>query len=174
MKKIEVTDEMHDFLMELSEQLNTQDHRGTRMPYFFQIQETKLDICVEGNGEQYWIDEEGETLSDEDIKQNIFDYYLEHDSNKSDEELQGLYDNLEDYEIEEFCEGEFNLRSIWMEYKQTLSGSFLTEKACNTHIKQNDYHYHNPKSYLSGGFRNPEMEKVMKFLCELTGGKLHT
>ena len=38
MKTIQVTDEMHDFLINISKELNTQSHRATAMPYFFQVQ----------------------------------------------------------------------------------------------------------------------------------------
>ena len=45
MKIIEIEDEMYEFLMNLSKELNTQDHRGTAMPYFFQIQ-TKEKVAA--------------------------------------------------------------------------------------------------------------------------------
>lgn len=37
MKTIKINDEMYEFLMNLSKELNTQNHRATAMPYFFQI-----------------------------------------------------------------------------------------------------------------------------------------
>ena len=38
MKTINVSDEMYEFLINLSEEINKQDNRSTAMPYFFQIQ----------------------------------------------------------------------------------------------------------------------------------------
>lgn len=92
MKTIEVTDEMYKFLEELSTELNTQNHRCTAMPYFFQVQ---------------------------------------------------------------------------------TKNAFLTEKACKEHIKLNKHHYNEPADYLMHAFRNPELEKLMEFICGITKGKLH-
>ncbi len=50
MKTIEITDEMYDSLMEISKELNTQNHRSTAMPYFFQIQDETEAIVYEDNG----------------------------------------------------------------------------------------------------------------------------
>ena len=54
MKTIKVTDEMHNFLIELSKELNTQNHRATRMPYFFQIQTKEQIASAEGVGTEAW------------------------------------------------------------------------------------------------------------------------
>ena len=38
MKTIKISDEMYSSLMELSKEINGQDHRATQMPYLFQVQ----------------------------------------------------------------------------------------------------------------------------------------
>ena len=38
MKTIKISDEMYAQLMELSKEINTQNHRHTQMPYIFQIE----------------------------------------------------------------------------------------------------------------------------------------
>lgn len=45
MKTIEVSDETYKFLMDLSKELTTQNHRGTAMPYFFQIKTQEAVGC---------------------------------------------------------------------------------------------------------------------------------
>ena len=54
MKQIEVTDEMYDFLMKLSIEINAQDNRSTAMPYFFQIQTKEQVPTMESCGTEAW------------------------------------------------------------------------------------------------------------------------
>jgi len=54
MKTIEVTDEMYKFLMNLSNELNIQNHRLTAMPYFFQIQTQEQVPAPEDSGTEAW------------------------------------------------------------------------------------------------------------------------
>lgn len=45
------------------------------------------------------------------------------------------------------------------------AGAFFTEEACEEHIKANDYHYKNPRSFAVSTWRNFEMQMVMNYLC---------
>jgi hypothetical protein len=140
MKTIEVTDEMYDFLINLSKELNTQDHRATAMPYFYQIQ-TKEQVAVpEGCGIMAWHQDGSLIETDEEIDTVVFEWKDE---------------------------------SVPFEDKEKLENAFLTEKACKKHIELNYYHYCKPVDYLNHAFRNPELEQVLKFICQLTGGELH-
>ena len=77
-----------------------------------------------------------------------------------DEDYDTLMDDADWYEI-------------YQEEGHTYKNAFLTEKACKEHIQANNYHYSKPIDYLSLAFRNPELEKVMQFICELSGEKIH-
>jgi hypothetical protein len=176
MKTIELSDEMHEFLMNLSKELNTQDHRGTRMPYIFQIQEKKEMPAHEGSGDEVLYNNEDECevrRLDEKIEwlcewahDNAFGLH-------SHEEIRKQYESLSEYDIDSLLEdkgfSKYNVQEI-----DVYSNAFLTSKACDEHIQCNKHNLNNPVNYLSGAFRNPELEKVMQFLCELSGGKLHT
>jgi hypothetical protein len=168
MKKIEVSDEMYDKLMDLSKEMTSQDPRCTKMPHMFQIQSKTREVCVEGSGEEIWMDEEGGECTEEGLKS-----YIIESKGWAEEESESKYSELEDYEIEEILDSngyfKINLRDSY-EYKNI----FLTAKACQEHIDKNHYHYNDATVYLNHAWRNPEMELVSKFLCELTGGKLHT
>ncbi len=165
MKIIEVSDETYNFLIELSKELNTQDHRGTAMPYFFQIQ-TKRQIAVpEGNGTEAWFCDGALLKTDEEIEEAVNDY-REWDEDTSE------FNELEDYEIEVIleCAG---YRKVNYDYENVLENAFFTSKACDEHIKTNSHNLSSPVNCLSHAFRNPEMEGVLKFLCELSGGSIH-
>lgn len=162
MKTIEVTDEMHEFLMNLSKELNTQDHRGTAMPYIFQIQTQEEVPAVEGNGKEAWMYDGSKIETEEEITAAIAEY-------KGLEISDVTTDN---YERENILE-EAGYRKINYEIKEVLQNAFLTSKACDEHIKANAYHYDTPVNYLSHSFRNPELETLIKFICGLTGKEIH-
>lgn len=176
MKTIEVSDEMHEFLMNLSKELNSQDHRATRMPYIFQIQEKKEMPAHSGCGEEMMYNSKDEcdvrTLAEkiewlcEDLNENEIHFY-------GKEEIKAHFEDMQEYDIDSLLTDKgfekFNVQEI-----DVYSNAFLTSKACDEHIRCNKHNLNNPVNYLSGSFRNPELETLMSFLCELSGGKLHT
>src|SRR5574343_133186 len=160
MKTITITDEMYDFLMELSKEINTQDNRATAKPYFFQIQTREEVAAPEGCGEKAWAFDGGKIQTQDEIDQVIFDYY---DPQYTMEEIKQMdewdkFDMLRDQ----------GWREVNFDYKDEYQNAFLTAKACKEHIERNHYHYHKPVDYLQHAFRNPELEMVFKFLSELT------
>lgn len=172
MKTIKVTDEMYNSLMELSKELNTQDHRSTAMPYFFQVMDQEEHVVPEGfGGKQVWADGDGSLESNEDIKQYFVDNIFG-DGYDTEEEAAKAFDKLDEDEIEEKLES-MNFSKYYVENKPVYTNAFFTAKACKAHISANSHHYKEPVDYLSHSFRSPEMELVMTFLCELSGGKLH-
>ncbi len=164
MKKIEIADELFEKLMELSKNINEQDHRGTAMPYFFQIQTKELVPAAEGCGEVGWYFDGTILKTKEDINIAVADY--------NECEVVEI-EKLEDYEKEEILE-KAGYTKINYEYKDKYENAFLTEKSCKEHIRLNHYHYKQPEDYLSAAFRNPDLELVYEFLCGLTGKKIHT
>jgi hypothetical protein len=167
MKTIKVTNEMYKFLMDLSKELNTQDHRCTAMPYFFQVQTKRQVPTMEGCGTEAW-NCDGSLIETEDEIRDVIIEYKEWNVEKSEK----LYQELSEYEIEEILE-KIGYSKVQYDIIDEYQNSFFTEKACKAHIKSNIHHYNDPVDYLSYASRNSEMENVMKFLCELTNGKLH-
>ena len=180
MKTIEVSDEMYSALMEISKGMNSQNHHGTRMPYMWQIETTKEVAAYEGNGDIIWVDCDGRELRNEqEIKEHITNHILENDSQlfyiDGDEalcEATNRFDEMDESDIEEWLE-EHEWRKVEVTTIKQYENAFFTEEECRIHISKNGYHYNNPRQYLNHAFRNPEMEIVSTFLCELSGGKLH-
>lgn len=168
MKTIQVSDEMYEFLMNLSKELNTQDHRCTAMPYFFQVQHEKQVGVPSGCGVEGWFCDGTILTSDEEIKEAVFEY-KEWELGNSEHEK--LYKEMDWLDIEDVMEE--NYRKVNIDTEKVYANAFLTEKACKQHIAANKHHYSNPQDFLTHAFRNPELEKVMEFLCGITNGKIH-
>ena len=183
MKTIEVTDETYDALMELSKEMTTQDMRCTAMPHMFQIRTTEQVAAYPGQGEEIWVNDEGDELETEDemrefIQQHIYenDESISHlDDEEAKKEAKKKVDDMDEYDLEEYLVDIHN--DNWWKVNVTTmhkyQNTFFTAKGCEDHIKANNYHYNEPICYLNYAFRNPEMELVSKFLCELSGGKEH-
>lgn len=164
MKTIQLTDELYNNLMELSKKLNTQSHRATAMPYFFQVMDTKRIYGIDSNFDNsgyVWVKDGGDV---EPIREDIIEQLVN----------DGLIipENIANDELDEFIEGA-GWEKVYYRNQQVFSNAFFTEDACKSHIKGNMHHYEQPSDFLSYAFRNPELELVQQFLCELSGGKLH-
>jgi hypothetical protein len=165
MKTIEINDETYNFLMDLSKEINNQNHRGTAMPYFFQVQ-TKHQIAVpEGNGNIAWHYDGNLIETKEEIIQAIYDY---RDGDLTKKAIKEMSNWERESEMERAGYSKVNY-----DFEERLENSFLTEKACLQHIKDNKHNLSQPQDYLSYASRNPEMEKLLIFICGLTGGGLH-
>jgi hypothetical protein len=165
MKNIQVTDEMYKALLELSKEMTTQGNRCTAMPHMFQIRTTERVPAPEDSGTVAWHCDGDIIETDEEIEQAVCEY-------KGWDEATTEFNFLEDYEIEEILENA-GYNKINYNYESKYQNTFFTAKACEEHIELNDYHYNEPICYLNHAWRNPEMELVSKFLCEISGGEIH-
>lgn len=162
MKTIEVTDEIYEFLINLSHEINNQDHRGTAMPYIFQIQTKEEVPAAEGCGTQAWIFDGSMIETQEEITAAI--------SELKDIDIKDVTTDEDDRE--QILE-DAGWRKINYEEKEVFQNAFLTSKACDEHIASNKHHYRKPVNYLSHSFRNPQLEKLFQFICGLTGKQIH-
>lgn len=173
MKTIKVNDEMYDFLMDLSNELNTQDHRCTAMPYFFQVRETKECPAHEGNGTEvlYSSEYELELRTEEEKIEFLKDHVENYKDIGWDDELSEI-DELDEYTIDSIlCQDDFD--KFYVDDIHEYSNCFFTSKACDEHIRINGHNLHKPINYLNHAYRNVEIDTLLKFLCELNGGETH-
>ena len=176
MKNIEVTDEMYSSLMELSKEMTTQDMRGTRMPHLFQVQETKKVPAYDGCGDVFWYNHECE----QELRANkeIIEW-LSEDGNELSTSIiekgvsEAKFEAMDIWTLHELLEKK-GFSKFYDNDGYTYSNAFFTSKGCDEHIRTNKHNLHSPINFLNHAFRNAEMELVSKFLCELSGGKLHT
>ena len=165
MKTIKVEDSLYEKLVELSTNINNQDHRCTAMPYFFQVQTQEIIYVPDGCGAEAWYWDEVILKTDKEINDWLYDWF---DGDKTSEEIT----NLTESEKKQILE-EIGYRKVNYNYENKYQNAFLTEKSCKKHIRLNKHHYNQPVDYLSHAFRNPDLETIFEFLCSLTGKKIH-
>ncbi len=162
MKTISISDESYEFLMNLSRELNEQDNRGTRMPYFFQVQTKHQTAVPEGKGITAWYNDGSLIETEEEIKEVIEEY----------QDYTVDYALLDDDTKEEILI-DAGYSKVSYDYEPRYENAFLTSKACDAHIESNRHNLSSPVNYLSYASGNPELEKLIEILCGLTGGALH-
>jgi hypothetical protein len=171
MKTIELSDEMYDKLISLATEMTTQDPRGTKMPHIFQIRDWKKVYDYGLNGNTFiWVgDYETEIETIEQFKE-----HLEIHGITIPENIEDMWDDV--WEMEEFIEdNKLELKGCTYSMEPEYSNCFLTAKAAEEHLRLNHYHYHKDADvYLNHAWRNPEMEMVSTFLCNLVGKEMHT
>lgn len=173
MKTIKVSDEMYDFLMNLSNEIKTQDNRCTAMPYFFQVREKKEVAAHEGSGTEvlYSSEYEVELRTEQNKRQWIKEHFDYFDESMWYEELKEI-DIVNEWTLDAaLMDLDFNRFYVDEDYE--YSNVFFTSKACDEYIKLNRHNLKSPDNYLKHAFRNREMEMIFKFITELNGGKLH-
>ena len=162
MKTINVTDEIYDFLSNLSNEIKTQDNRCTAQPYFFQVKEDEEFATTAGCGEEVWVmDGEIHLRTEQDIKEAVFEWK---EWTLGDDTSELLYENLTSFEVEDILKENYHKVNVDIRYR--YSNSFFTKKACEEHIRINKHNLDNPKSYLFYAYRNTELEMMFKFLNE--------
>lgn len=174
MKTIEVSDELYARLIDLANEMTTQDPRGTRMPHLFQIRDWKKVYDWNMNGDtKIWVsDYETEIETLEELLEYLDDNGIEHDS----EEIKKMFENDFPFDLENWLEEHCpNLNECSYSMEPVYINSFLTAKAAQEHLDRNYYHYHKDANvYLNHAWRNPEAELVSEFLCGLVGKKKYT
>jgi CRISPR/Cas system-associated exonuclease Cas4 (RecB family) len=192
MKTIEISDELFEKLKYLSNEIKTQDNRGTASPYFFQISTEKFiptDDSIDFDKVTWYnYGQEKELESDYEsqiqyLKEEITDLdtntiqecdgfsddndfgNLDNDCTEEDVELL-LRKYIDEDNIETVLEN-IGFHKFYLQKIQILENVFLTEKSIRTHIENNVYHYANPKTYVSYAYRNPDMETIFEFLNEI-------
>lgn len=192
MKTIEINDELYEKLKYLSNEIKTQDNRGTASPYFFQISTEKFlptDEDFDVDKVEFYNYDQEVSLEDnyvdkiEYLKEQIYnlnqeviqecDAYTDNNDFRnlneecSENEIEDLLkDYIDDYDIDVVLEN-VGFHKICLRKIQLLENVFLTEKSIRNHIEFNSYHYNNPRTYVSYAYRNPDMETIFEFLNEI-------
>lgn len=165
METILISDELYKKLKYLSNEIKTQDNRGTAFPYFYQVMEKKEDSCWEENSEKFiWY---GHGIEVE----NVFDEMVAFLKENGEDCLNGWEDAIAQWNLDEIDEYDLGDMFEYLGFYKVpiktvykFSNAFLTEKSILQHIESNKHQYENPTSYLQYGYRNPDLETIFEFL----------
>lgn len=171
-KKIEVTDEIYEFLMNLSKEIKEQDNRATAMPYIFQVRETKEIPAHKGSGEEVFYSSEYETelRTDKDKVEWIKEHEEYFIGTMFEEEAKDVGNHTNTWDLDSMLE-ELDFDEFYVDTDYVYSNAFFTSKACDEHIRINKHNLEQPVNYLSHAYRNVEMEMMYKFLSGLTNNE---
>jgi len=178
-----LTKKQQKFILALSNEIKSQDNLATTSPYVIINTQNREQVRPDTHGDKYYICLDFETKIY--TKSELLSY-VEDDYPKLyaylDRELIELiaFPKLrdDDFDIDEereefdsFIESYPDIDIVY--YEEVLEASkydinvFFTHKAYNKHFKENSHHYNEPKSYLKGLFRNPEIEGVLDVIHTL-------
>ena len=172
-----LTQKQQEFIVSLSREIKTQDNLATASPYVIVNTQKIEQIRPVGYADDYYllIDDETKIYTKEDLYEYMRDYdywNLEEwcqDNLGELEDITGL-DTEEVPEYENFIQNN-EIEVIHYEEVEEISKNnlnvFFTHKAFQEHIEANKHHYNQPKSWLKGLFRNPEMEGVLDVIHSL-------
>lgn len=152
------------FLVDLANQLKTQERLGTAKPVIYQILERIKDVAIDpdyADGMVLALGEDADVYEDDAIDEakawllDGFDW--------SDAKLRQIHEASTLSMLADFCEAnEVTYHYTGYREVERFTGFFLTHSALQEHLASNGHHYKNPVSYAHyAGFRNPELERLL-------------
>jgi len=169
-KELNLNQEEIKFLKELGKELREQENDFQASPRFWVVGDYKYFECERGEGdrESVFIPDNGESSTI-----NHFIKILKEDFKDDDELLSVIYEYengiILNYDFENYIKN--NIYEDAFFYSEQLehivepNTMFLTKKACQEHIRLNNYHYTKKAyAYAMTAWRSPKVEKLLKIL----------
>jgi len=149
-KTITISNEAAEFILNLVDQIDTQDCRGTASPYYYVVRGVNKLTAAEGRGSthEYYDPDIGESYT-EDM---LIDHCEEND-----------------LDIDEYKE---NIELVEMQEVEEDVNVFFTYEGYKKHIELNGHnygHFERFYSYAKYADRNPEIEGLIKTIREIAG-----
>ena len=178
---IEISNEDYEFLKELQHELNTQTTDSNAQPVYWGVMETHEVAVPDGCGTTYIQHDDGKwsleeavheveeylaslTPEDKIFTTNGFDV----ERNLDDE--WGAVDKENIVEVYDFMSIELKWDNISLfdfrkeDKLSTMTGAFLTKRACKQYIERYKYNHSNPHTYAMTAYRNFELGRLLDIL----------
>jgi len=168
-----------DFLLEMSEQINTQDNRITADPLWMVCYDKEY-VIAEGYGGYYaWCDSENEyyeiykSNSDEDENQEMINYLTDHYESWIDQYLSSIgEDEFPDESFDlDYCEMPDGIEKIWLSSKMEVVKACLTEADAKWFIQRKQHDYKKLYTYVFSMCYCPQMIELRNWIKTLSEGK---
>lgn len=170
------------FLKGLQDELNTQDTFGQADPRFWVVEEERYYPCPKGYEDRVVVyDHDGCcTMTLEEGVKAAFDIIQDEQGNDAATEwlsdwritLDDRFDTwpMDDRAVDalEDCASMYDVPlDVIYEQRRSVPAAdtmFLKYRECCEHIKRNDYHYSNPRSFAMTAWRSPQIERLIEIL----------
>lgn len=160
MKTLQISEESYQFVKNFINEIDNQDNRGTRSPYFYVIQQKKRIYPACGG------DAEGIVIDTDFYDEDEFEWLCER--------LEIPYDKNEDaYDLCErinkvYTDGDVYTLPYSYEWQEhDAANVFFTETGYKQHVELNQHNLGEYRSYVKYAFRNPEIQGLMKAIREI-------
>jgi len=179
MKNINISEDDYNFLLELKNNLLTQDNRFTRDPFYI-IKDIEKIYGIDGDysTDYSWVSEDGDTELDPNNIEEIENYFNCDDEEDGEFDIE-LFKDKSDYSFGEYeCDNyedyfmdKHGFRKIyWIENTITTEQGayFLTEQNAIKHLEENKRRY-SDKAYVyaDSSWRNVEMNKLREIILKI-------
>lgn len=164
--KIELSKEDHEFLLKTKNELETQDNRCTRDPFYIIKAVKKIFGLDEDYSSHFeFVSEDNETSFEENDVKGMIEFLTENEIDFEEEKF------LKDpFEREEILESNGFRRIYYNEERYIVEEGtyFLTEQAALEHLKNNKHRL--PESayvYADSSWRNQQMNKIREIISKI-------
>lgn len=141
----------------LAKEIQSQDCRATRSPYFYVVQGQRETAAPAGHGDvRYYLHAEMESFTPDALREWLGERDADNDTTT----------DFDEFVISEHCE-EYSAAYVDVE-----DNTFLTFKGYEEHMALNGHNYRHlkdPRSYVKYAHRNPEMEMLHKAIMAFAG-----
>lgn len=148
--KIDLPEEIIEFMRNLASEIKSQDNRGTRAPIYYVVMGQRETCAPAGHGAvRYHVSKWDSTFTKDALREFI----------EETDEDNGTTTNFDDFVAGGECE-EYSAAYVDVE-----DNIFLTFKGYEQHMDLNGHNYRHlkdPHSYVKYAGRNPEMEMLHK------------
>lgn len=155
-----------DFIIDLSNEMRTQDTRCTAQPYGLILTEEVIEVHGKDHGSYCGINWNGDSYDDYQIfKENVIEHF---DGEETQDWYEDVIDNDCFYDLWGSTRNNSELYFFWYERTKvpTLmhSNFFLTEKGYESYISKDRHNLTKPESFGIHLRRNDEMAQVIEII----------
>lgn len=167
-----LTQQQIDFIIDLSNEMRTQDTRCTAQPYALILTEEVIEVRGEDHANlcgAYW--DEHEYFDYKKFQDDVAGYYIDDDEPMWVKKVMDCisFSDLED--VLDYEDTDNSPTIFWYEKTQVPtkmnSNFFFTDKGYEQHIKVNGHNLRKPQSYGIHLRRNDEMAQVIEIIHAL-------
>ena len=159
------------WITELSDEMKSQNNRGTASPMVINITEEQVVTTTEDLCEDVAMFIDGEMYYEwEDLREYLIDYYTESNNKLFVKQVAKIssfeeFDNSEPFD--DLDAQSISTRTERVVSKDSNCGVFFTAKEADNYIKNNKHNLNNPETYGSYAGRNNEMVRIFEIIHKI-------